>query len=107
MLTDPRSRRGGGIKEAYLVTGLAAGLQPLSVVPAAVDLPVLVEVDQIHQQLAAGDALEALGVPAGPGTRPAGEHSHVSAADLPATLGKHTPTCTCTSFRLGGVFLCL
>lgn len=75
----------------HLVTGLAAGLQPFGVVPAAVDLPVLVEIDQIHQQLAAGDTLETLGVPAASLTRPAGKHSYVSTADLPATLEKkHT-----------------
>lgn len=72
----------------HLVTGLTAGLQSLSVVPAAVDLSVLVEVDQINQQLAAGDALETLRVPTTAVTRPTGKHSYVSTADLPATLGK-------------------
>lgn len=72
----------------HLVTGLTAGLQSLSVVPAAVDLSVLVEVDQINQQLAAGDALETLRVPTTAVTRPTGKHSYVSTADLPATLEK-------------------
>lgn len=73
----------------HLVTGLAARLQPSGVVPAAVHLPVLVEIDQINQQLAAGDALETLRVPAASMTRPAGKYSYVSPADLPATLEKH------------------
>lgn len=55
-------------------------------VPAAVDLPVLEEVDQIDQQLAAGDTLEALRVPAAAVTSPTGEHGDVSAADLSAAL---------------------
>lgn len=76
-------------RRPHLVTGLAARLQPLSVVPATVHLPVLVEIDQINQQLAAGDTLETLRVPAASMTRPAGKNSNVSTADLPATLEKH------------------
>lgn len=57
-------------------------------VPAAVDLSVVVEVDQIDQQLAAGDALETLRVPTAAVTSPTGKHSYVSAADLSATLEK-------------------
>lgn len=59
-------------------------------VPAAVDLPVLEEVDEIDQQLAAGDALEALRVPAAAVTCPASKDSYVSTADLSATLDKET-----------------
>lgn len=59
-------------------------------VPAAVDLSVLVEIDEIDQQLAAGDALETLRVPTAAGARSAGEHGHVAAADLPAALEKRT-----------------
>lgn len=55
-------------------------------VPAAVDLSVLVEVDEIDQQLGAGGALETLGVPTAAGSSSTGEHGDVSAADLPATL---------------------
>lgn len=72
----------------HLVAGLAARLQPLCVVPAAVDLPVLVEVDEVDQQLAAGGALETLGVPAAAVSGPTGKHRYVSAADLSATLEK-------------------
>lgn len=55
-------------------------------VPAAVDLSVLEEVDEVDQQLAAGDALEALRVPAAAVTSPTGKHSDVAAADLSAAL---------------------
>lgn len=74
------------ISQNYLVAGLAARLQPLGVVPATVDLSVLEEVDQIHQQLTAGGALEALGVPAAAVPCPAGEHCNVAAGDLSAAL---------------------
>lgn len=47
----------------YLITSGAAWLQPLGVVPAAVDLPVLVEVDEVHQELIAHAAHEAGWVP--------------------------------------------
>lgn len=43
----------------YLITGSAARLQPLGVVSAAVDLPVLVEVDEVHQELVAHAAHKA------------------------------------------------
>ena len=48
----------------YLIAGGAARLQPLGVVPSAVDLPVLVEVYQVHQQLVAHAAHEAGRMPA-------------------------------------------
>lgn len=47
-----------------LVAGCAARLQALGVVPATVYLPILVKVDQIHQQLVADSADEAGRVPA-------------------------------------------
>lgn len=47
-----------------LVTGCAARLQALCVVPATVDLPILVKVDQIHQELVADSADKAGWVPA-------------------------------------------
>lgn len=47
------------VPDIYLITGGAAWLQPLCVVPAAVDLPVLVEVDEVHQELVAHAAHEA------------------------------------------------
>lgn len=49
---------------SYLITCSAAGLEALGVVPATVDLPILVEVDQIDQQLVADAADEAGRVPA-------------------------------------------
>ncbi len=57
-------------------------------VPAAVDLSVLVEVDEIDQQLTAGGTLETLRVPTAAVSRPTGEHRYVSTADLSATLEK-------------------
>lgn len=69
-----------------LITGLAAGLEPLSVMPAAVNLSVLIEVDQINQQLTAGGTLETLRMPAAAVSRPTGKHCDISTTDLPATL---------------------
>lgn len=71
---------------AHLVAGLAAGLESLGVVPAAVDLSVLEEVDEIDQELAAGDAPEALRVPTAAVTGATGKHGYVSTADLSAAL---------------------
>lgn len=72
--------------QAHLIAGGAAGLQPLSVVPSAVDLPILVEVDEVHQQLLAHAADEAGGVPAHAVTRPRGEHGDVAAVYLASAL---------------------
>lgn len=70
----------------YLIAGGAARLQTLSVVPAAVDLPVLVKVDEVHQELVAHAAHEAGGVPthgmAGAGCK----HSNVTTIYLASTL---------------------
>lgn len=74
--------------DSHLIAGLAAGLEPLGVVPATVDLSVLVEVDQIDQQLTAGGTLETLRVPAAALSGPTGKHCYVSTADLSATLEK-------------------
>lgn len=58
-------------------------------VPAAVDLSVLVEIDQVDQQLAARGTLEALRVPTAAVPGSTGKHSYVSTADLSATLEKY------------------
>ena len=50
-------------RRAYLITGTAAGFEPLGMVPAAVDLPFLVEVDEVHQELLTHAAHEAVRVP--------------------------------------------
>lgn len=55
-------------------------------VPPAVDLAVVVEVDEVHQQLPAGGAGEAGRVPAGPGTGPGGGHRHLPSVDHLAAL---------------------
>lgn len=73
--------------QAHLVAGGAAGLQPLGVVPPAVDLALLVEVDEIHQQLVARAAHEAAGVPAHAVARPRRKDRHVAAVDLTSALG--------------------
>lgn len=70
----------------YLIAGCAAGLQPLGVVPPAEDLPVLVEVDEVHQQFAAGAADEAGRVPAHAVTRPRRKHGDVAAVYLSPAL---------------------
>lgn len=66
----------------YLVTGRAAWFEQLSVVPSAVDLSIVVEVDQIHQQLATRGAGEARRVPALPRASPGSEHCHFSSVDV-------------------------
>lgn len=70
----------------YLVTGRAAWLQPLGVVPAAENLSVLVEVDEVHQELLAQAAHKAGRVPAHSVTRSGYEHSNVAAIYLASTL---------------------
>lgn len=57
-------------------------------VPAAVDLSILVEINEINQQLHAGGALETLGVPAAAVSSPTSKNSYVSTADLSPTLQK-------------------
>lgn len=80
------NRGGGG--DLYLVTGGAARLQPLGVVPPAEDLPVLVEVDEVHQELAARAAHEAGRVPAHAVARPRCKHGDVAAVYLAPALRK-------------------
>lgn len=69
-----------------LVTSRTARLQALGVVPAAVDLPILVEVDQVHQELIADGAYEAGWVPADPVAGARGEHGNVPAINLASAL---------------------
>lgn len=73
---------------SYLVAGGAAGLEALSMVPAAVDLPILVEVDQVDQQLIADAADEAGRVPANAMPRSRGKDGHVPSVDLAAALSE-------------------
>lgn len=47
-----------------LITGCTARLQALSMVPATVDLPILVKVDQVNQKLIADGAYKAWWMPA-------------------------------------------
>lgn len=74
-----------------LIAGCAAWLQALSVVPATVDLPVLVKVDQIHQQLVADGADETRRVPADTVASARRKHGDVPAVNLASALqGKQT-----------------
>lgn len=74
-----------------LVAGCAARLQALGVVPATVYLPILVEVDQVHQQLVADSAYEARWVPANTVAGARRKHSDVPAVNLASALqGKQT-----------------
>lgn len=75
-------------RQAHLITGTAAGFQPLGVVPATVDLAILVEVDEIHQQFLAHAADKAMRVPAFSVTRPRSENHDVPTIYLTAALLK-------------------
>ena len=55
-------------------------------VPAAVELPVLVKVDEIDEQLLADGAGEAVGVPAAVGAGPRGADANVPRVDGARTL---------------------
>lgn len=58
-------------------------------VPAAVDLPILVKVDQVDQQLIADAADEAGRVPANTMSRSRGENSHIPSIDLATALSEN------------------
>lgn len=73
-------------RRAHLITGTAAGLQPLSMVPATEDLAILVEVDEIHQQLLTHAADKAIRVPAFSVTRPGSKHHDIPSVYLTTTL---------------------
>lgn len=75
------------VGEDDLVTGGAAWLEALRVVPPAVEMGVLPEVDEVDQQLLAHVAVEAGGVPAGVGSRPRRHHHDVAAAHALAAIG--------------------
>lgn len=70
----------------YLIAGSAAWLQSLSMVPATVDLPILVKVDEVHQELIAHAAHEAGRVPTHAMTGPGRKHSNVATIYLASTL---------------------
>ena len=71
----------------YLITGRAAWLGGLGVVPAAEELPVLVEVDEVDEEFLADGAGEAGGVPDPGGPGPGGPHTDVTAQDTVTALG--------------------
>ena len=74
----------------YLVAGLAAGPARLGVVPPAVDAPILVEVDEVHQGLVADVAAEAGRVPELP-PQPRRRNPEVPFAQPPAALSPPGP----------------
>lgn len=79
-------RAPGSGASSDLVAGCAAWLQALCMVPATVDLPILVKVDQIYQELIADGANKAGWVPADTVAGARCKHSNVPAIDLAATL---------------------
>lgn len=58
-------------------------------VTSAVDMAVLVEVDEVDEQLAAGGTLEALRVPACAVSRTRGKHGYITSINLPSTLKRN------------------
>lgn len=86
-----------------LVTGLATRAQALCVVAAAVDFAGMVEVDEVHQQLAARGAHETLWVPAGTQACSAGKHSDVATSDLLPALPDDRETLPLTVRPDGGL----
>lgn len=76
----------GHVLDTHLVAGGAAGLQPLCMVPPTVDLPILVEVDEVHQELIAHTAHEAGRVPTHAVSRPRREHGDVPSVYLATAL---------------------
>lgn len=76
----------GSRADSDLVAGCAARLQALRVVPATVYLPILVKVDQIHQELVADSADKAGWVPADTVSGTRRKHSNVPAVDLASAL---------------------
>lgn len=72
--------------QKYLVAGGAARLQPLGMMPSAVDLSILVKVDEVHQELAAHAAHEAGGMPTHAVSRSGRKQSDVAAIYLASAL---------------------
>lgn len=60
--------------------------------PPAMDLPIVIEVNKIHQELVAGGAREARWVPNLTRSRPRGEHHHLPTAEVLPTLMKNKTT---------------
>ena len=79
----------------YLVAGGASRLDGFCVVPAAVELPLLVKVDEIDEQLLADGAREAVGMPAAVGAGPRGADANVPGVDGARTLQSDESKCYC------------
>jgi len=65
-------------RRTHLITGGAARLQRLGVMPSTVKLTLPIEVDEIHEQLLADATREARRVPAGVGPRARCEHADIA-----------------------------
>ena len=63
--------------------------------PAAVELPLLVKVDEIDEQLLADGAREAVGMPAAVGAGPRGADANVPGVDGARTLQSDESKCYC------------
>ena len=70
----------------HLIAGGTARFKRLGVVTAAIDLIVLEEIDEVHEQLGAGGAREACRVPTHVMPGPGREHRHVPHRQVLPTL---------------------
>lgn len=73
--------------ETYLVTGCAAWFELFSIMPLTVELVVVYAVSQVYQELVAGGADEAAGVPVGLVADLGRHHGHLLAVYGPLALG--------------------
>lgn len=74
------------VRVSHLITGRTSRFESLSMVATTEDLPVLVEVDKIHQQLVTHAAHKALWVPAHPVARTWRKDGNVTSVYLSPTL---------------------
>ena len=73
------------IRFAHLITSSTAGLKHLSVVSAAVDASILVEVNQVHQEIVTNLAHKAAWVPTSTLSGTRSKNSNLSKADVLTT----------------------
>jgi len=77
---------GAFVREDDLVTRSTARLQDLCMVSSAENVAIFVKVDKVDEELVAGEADEAGGVPAGAGARARRPHRDVATADTVAAV---------------------
>lgn len=73
------------IRFSHLITSSTAGLEHLSVVSAAVDASILVEVNQVYQEIVTNLAHKAAGVPTSTLSGTRSKNSNLSKADVLTT----------------------